>query len=174
VWTRDVEAEVLPVCEELGIGLVPWSPLGKGYLTGTVRPATTFPREDRRSTMPRFTRAAMSANWPLVELLGRVADRQRARPAQVALAWLLAQKPWIVPIPGTTKLGHLEENAQAADLELTPADMREIEAGYATIGIQGARAADDVLSLIDDGAKAGTSSAGGRGISPLRVGREKP
>ncbi len=167
VWTRDPEAEVIPTCEELGIGLVPWGPLGKGYLTGTIPPLRTFPKNDLRSTMPRFTPGAMAANRPVVELLERVARRKGARPGQVALAWLLARKPWIVPIPGTTKIGHMEENLRAMDLQLTGADVQEIEAGFTAITIHGARSSEAVLSLIDVGAKVGTSSMGGHGLSPL-------
>ena len=168
LWTRDPESEVMPTCEELGIGLVPWGPLGKGYLTGTIPSSATFPRNDLRSTMPRFTAEAMAANRPVVELLERVGRRKGAKSGQVALAWLLARKPWIVPIPGTTRVAHLEENVAVADVALTAEDVREIDAGFAAITIRGARSSDAVLSLIDVGAKAGTSSAGGHGISPLR------
>jgi aryl-alcohol dehydrogenase-like predicted oxidoreductase len=167
VWTRDPEAEVIPTCEELGIGLVPWGPLGNGYLTGTIPASRTFPKNDLRSTMPRFTPEAMAANRPVVELLERVGQRKGVKPGQVALAWLLARKPWIVPIPGTTKIGHLEENLGAVDLELAAADVQEIEAGFARLTIHGARSSEAVLSLIDVDAKAGTSSAGGHGLSPL-------
>lgn len=173
VWTRDPEHEVIPTCEELGIGFVPWGPLGKGYLAGTIGSSTTFPEGDRRAGMPRFTPAAMAANRSLVDLLTRVGRRKGARPAQVALAWLLARKPWIVPIPGTTKLAHAEENVRAADVPLTPADVHEIETGYAALTIPGARAADDVMALIDVGARAGTSSRGGRGNSPLPVRKDR-
>lgn len=172
VWTRDPEAEVMPTCEELGIGLVPWGPLGKGYLTGTIPSSATFARNDLRSTMPRFTPEAMSANRKVVELLERVGRGKGAKPGQVALAWLLARKPWIVPIPGTTKLGHLEENVAAADAELTAGDVKEIDAGFAALTIQGARSSEAVLSLIDVGAKLGTSSIGGHGVSPLRAEQE--
>ncbi len=168
VWTRDPEAEVIPTCEELGIGLVPWGPLGKGYLTGTIPSSATFRRDDLRSTMPRFTAEALAANRPIPELLERVGRRKGAKPGQVALAWLLARKPWIVPIPGTTKPGHLEENVAATDVELTAAEIQEIEAGFAALAVHGARSSDAVLSLIDLGAKAGTSSKGGHGLSPLR------
>jgi aryl-alcohol dehydrogenase-like predicted oxidoreductase len=167
VWTRDPEAEVITTCEELRIGLVPWGPLGKGYLTGTIPPSRTFPKNDLRSTMPRFTPEAMAANRPVVELLDHVARRKGTRPGQVALAWLLARKPWIVPVPGTTKIGHMEENLRAMDLQLTSADVQEIEAGFPAITIHGARSSEAVLSLIDVGAKVGTSSIGGHGVSPL-------
>ena len=167
VWTRDPESEVIPTCEELGIGLVAWGPLGKGYLAGKIPPSTTFRKDDLRSTMPRFTPEAMAANRPVVEILERVGRRKWASPAQVALAWLLARKPWIVPIPGTTKAGHLEEDLRAADLELEAADVQEIEAGFASVTMHGARSSEAVLSLIDVGARAGTSSVGGHGKTPL-------
>ena len=168
VWTRDPEAEVIPTCEELGIGFVPWGPLGKGYLTGTIPPSSTFHKNDLRSTMPRFTREAMIANRPVVELLQRVAQRKGAKPGQVALAWLLTRKPWIVPIPGTTKIAHMQENIAAAEVDLTPADVQEIEKGISALKIQGERSGEAVMSLIDIGARAGTSSTGGHGVSPLR------
>jgi aryl-alcohol dehydrogenase-like predicted oxidoreductase len=139
LWTRGPEAEVLPTCEELGIGFVPFSPLGKGFLTGKMDENTKLESSDFRSTIPRFTPAAMKANRALVDLLGTIAGRMQATPAQVALAWLLAQKPWIVPIPGTTKLHRLEENLRAADLELTAEDLREIEDAASKITVQGAR-----------------------------------
>lgn len=169
IWTRDPELEVIPTCEELGIGLVAWGPLGKGYLTGKIPSSTTFRKgSDLRATMPRFTPEAMAANRPVVELLERVGRRKGVRPGQVALAWLLARKPWIVAIPGTTRIGHLEENLGAADAELSAADVQEIEAGFATLTIHGARSSEAVLALIDVGAKVGTSSIGGHGVSPLR------
>jgi aryl-alcohol dehydrogenase-like predicted oxidoreductase len=170
VWTRDPESEVIPTCEELGIGLVAWGPLGKGYLTGTIPPGAPFHRNDLRSTMPRFTPDAMAANRPVVDLLARIGRRKGAKPGQVALAWLLARKPWIVPIPGTTQRRHLVENIEAGDLELEAADVQEIEAGFSSLTIHGKRSSDAVLSLIDEGAKAGTSSKGGHGVSPLRGG----
>jgi aryl-alcohol dehydrogenase-like predicted oxidoreductase len=120
LWARDPEAEVLPTCKELGIGFVPWSPTGQGFLTSKVDPAMTFPASDVRSWFPRFTPEARRANKPLVDLLSQLAALKNATPAQIALAWLLAQKPWIVPIPGTTKLEHLEENLGAAAVQLTP------------------------------------------------------
>jgi aryl-alcohol dehydrogenase-like predicted oxidoreductase len=167
VWTRDPELEALPTCEELGIGFVPWSPLGMGYLTGTITPMTTLRAEDLRSTFPRFTPKARRANWPIVELLQRVAARKQATPAQVGLAWLLARKPWIVPIPGTTTQRHMEQNMDALKIQLTTADMKEIEDGFAQIRVQGARSTDAMLAEIDIGAKLGISSAGGHGSSPL-------
>src|SRR5271155_360572 len=139
LWTRDPEAEVLPACEELGIGFVPWSPLGQGFLTATVDPAMTFAASDVRSRFPRFTPEARKANQPIVDLLSRVAARKNATPAQIALAWLLAQKPWIVPIPGTRKLERLEENLGAVAIELTSDDLREIDTATSKIRVQGAR-----------------------------------
>jgi aryl-alcohol dehydrogenase-like predicted oxidoreductase len=139
LWVRDPEAEVLPTCEELGIGFVPWSPLGQGFLTATVDPTMAFETSDVRSWFPRFTPEARKANQPLVDLLSQVAARKHATPAQIALAWLLAQKPWIVPIPGTTKLSRLEENLAAVAIELTADDLREIESAASQITVQGAR-----------------------------------
>ena len=139
LWWRRPEAEVLPTLEELGIGFVPYSPLGKGFLTGKIDENTTFDSSDFRNTLPRFTPEARKANQALVDLLGQIAERKKATPAQIALAWLLAQKPWIVPIPGTTKLHRLEENLGAAAVELTADDLREIEAAASKITVQGAR-----------------------------------
>ncbi len=139
LWYRDPEKEVLPALEELGIGFVPYSPLGKGFLTGKIDASTTFGSSDFRSTLPRFTPEARKANQALVDLLDTIAERKKATPAQIALAWLLAQKPWIVPIPGTTRLNRLEENIGAAALELTPDDLREIEDAASRITVQGAR-----------------------------------
>ncbi|MGA3106958.1 MAG: aldo/keto reductase [Terriglobales bacterium] len=139
LWTRGPEAEVLPTLEELGIGFVPYSPLGKGFLTGKMDENTTFDKTDFRSTLPRFTPEALKANQALVDLLGTIAQRKKATPAQIALAWLLSQKPWIVPIPGTTKLGRLEENIGAVAVELTPDDSREIETASSKIKVEGAR-----------------------------------
>jgi aryl-alcohol dehydrogenase-like predicted oxidoreductase len=139
LWTRGPEAEVLPTLEELGIGFVPFSPLGKGFLTGKMDETTKLDSSDFRSTIPRFTPDAMKANRTLVDLLGTVAKRKQATPAQIALAWLLAQKPWIVPIPGTTKFDRLDENLGAASIELTAGDLREIETAASKIKIQGAR-----------------------------------
>ena len=139
LWTRTPEKEVIPALEELGIGLVPFSPLGKGFLTGKINENTTFDSSDFRSTLPRFRPEALKANQALIELLGSIAERKKATPAQIALAWLLAQKPWIVPIPGTTKLNRLEENIGAAAVELTPDDLREIDGAASKIKVEGAR-----------------------------------
>jgi aryl-alcohol dehydrogenase-like predicted oxidoreductase len=139
LWWRRPEEEVLPALEELGIGFVPFSPLGKGFLTGKIDEKTTFDRSDFRNIVPRFTPEARKANQTLVDLLRRLAERKKATPAQLALAWLLAQKPWIVPIPGTTKLERLEENIGATAVELTPEDLREITGAAAMIAIEGAR-----------------------------------
>jgi aryl-alcohol dehydrogenase-like predicted oxidoreductase len=139
LWTRGPEAEVLPTLEELGIGFVPFSPLGKGYLTGKMDENTKFDSTDFRNILPRFTPEALKANQALVDLFGNIAERKQATPAQIALAWLLAQKPWIVPIPGTTKLHRLEENLGAANVELTADDLREIQTATSSITVQGAR-----------------------------------
>jgi aryl-alcohol dehydrogenase-like predicted oxidoreductase len=139
LWTRGPEAEVLPTLEELGIGFVPYSPLGKGFLTGKMDENTKFDKTDFRNTLPRFTPEALKANQALVDPLGKIAGRKNATPAQIALAWLLAQKPWIVPIPGTTKLHRLEENIGAAAVELSADDLREIENAAGQIKVQGAR-----------------------------------
>jgi aryl-alcohol dehydrogenase-like predicted oxidoreductase len=147
LWTRDPEAEVLPACDELGIGFVPFSPLGAGFLTGKIDTNTTFHSTDFRNISPRFTPEARQANQALVDLLGKVAAEKQATPAQIALAWLLAQKPWIVPIPGTTKLSRLEKNIGAADIELTTEDLREIENAVSKITIQGARLPEAVLKM---------------------------
>ncbi len=139
LWFRDPEEEVLSTLEELGIGFVPYSPLGRGFLTGKINEDTTFDSSDFRNMLPRFTPEARKANQALVELLGEIAKRKKATPAQIALAWLLAQEPWIVPIPGTTKLHRLEENIGAAAIELTADDLREIESAASKITVQGAR-----------------------------------
>ncbi|BAY59183.1 aldo/keto reductase (plasmid) [Leptolyngbya boryana NIES-2135] len=139
LWWRKPEAEVIPTLEELGIGLVPYSPLGKGFLTGAIDPNATFDSSDFRSTLPRFTSDALKANQSLIDLLNNIAQRKQVTPAQIALAWLLAQKPWIVPIPGTTKLHRLEENIGAVSVELTPTDLRDIDDAAAKITVQGAR-----------------------------------
>jgi aryl-alcohol dehydrogenase-like predicted oxidoreductase len=139
LWWRRPEEEVLPTLEELGIGFVPFSPLGKGFLTGKIDETATFDASDIRSTIPRFTAKARKANQALVDLLGTIADRKKATPAQIALAWLLAQKPWIVPIPGTRKLQRLEENIGAAEIELTADDLRDIADAASKITVQGAR-----------------------------------
>jgi len=139
LWWRKPEQEILPVLEELGIGFVPYSPLGRGFLTGKMNEDTTFDSTDFRNTLPRFTPEARKVNRALVDLLGDIAKRKNATPAQIALAWLLAQKPWIVPIPGTTKLKRLEENVGAAEIDLTRDDLREIEKAASRIEVQGAR-----------------------------------
>jgi aryl-alcohol dehydrogenase-like predicted oxidoreductase len=139
LWWRRPEAEVIPTLEELGIGLVPYSPLGKGFLTGKIDENTAFDSNDFRNILPRFTPEGRKANQVLVDLLGQIAARKRATPAQIALAWLLAQKPWIVPIPGTTKLHRLEENIGASSLELTPDDLREIDEAASQIPLEAAR-----------------------------------
>ena len=139
LWTRTPEMEVIPMLEELGIGFVTYSPLGKGFLTGKIDENTKFDSTDFRSTLPRFTPEALKANQALIDLLGRIGKRKKATVAQIALAWLLAQKPWIVPIPGTTKLNRLEENIGAVAVELTPDDLREIDSAASKITVQGAR-----------------------------------
>jgi len=144
LWTRGPEKEVLPTVEELGIGFVPYSPLGKGFLTGKMDENTKLDSSDFRNILPRFTPEAMRANRALVDLLGRIGERKRATPAQIALAWLLAQKPWIVPIPGTTKLHRLEENIGAVSIELTPDDLRDINDAASKITVQGARYPEDI------------------------------
>jgi len=139
LWWRRPEEEVLPTCEELGIGFVPYSPLGKGFLTGKINEDTKFDSSDFRSQIPRFTPEALKANQALVDLLRQIAERKKGTPAQIALAWLLAQKPWIVPIPGTAKLNRLEEDIGAVAVALTPDDLRDIESAASKIAIQGAR-----------------------------------
>jgi aryl-alcohol dehydrogenase-like predicted oxidoreductase len=139
LWWRQPEEEVLPTLEELGIGFVPFSPLGKGFLTGKIDESTTFDSTDFRNIVPRFTPEARMANQAVVDLLRVIGEKKKATPAQIALAWLLAQKPWIVPIPGTTKLHRLEENLGATEVELTPDDLREIENAASKITVQGAR-----------------------------------
>ena len=147
LWTRDPEGEVLPVCEELGIGFVPFSPLGAGFLTGKIDTNTKFQSSDFRNISPRFTPENRKANQVLVDLLGKVAEQKQATPAQIALAWLLAKKSWIVPIPGTTKLQRLEENIAAVAVELTPDELGEIEDAAAKIQVQGARLPESVLKM---------------------------
>jgi len=147
LWTRDPEPEILPLCEELGIGFVPWSPLGQGFLTGKIDTGTKFDSTDFRTMFPRFTAEARKANQALVDLLNAIAARNRATPAQVALAWLLTRKPWIVPIPGTTKLHRLQENLGAATVELAVEDLREIESVASRISVQGARLPEEILKL---------------------------
>jgi len=139
LWTRTPEKEVIPTLEELGIGLVPYSPLGKGFLTGKIDEKAKFESSDFRSTLPRFTPEALKANQALIDLLGTIGKRKTATPAQIALAWLLAQKPWIVPIPGTTKLHRLDENLGALAVELTPDDLRDLESAASKITVHGAR-----------------------------------
>jgi aryl-alcohol dehydrogenase-like predicted oxidoreductase len=147
LWFREPEAEVLPTLEELGIGFVPFSPLGKGFLTGKIDENTTFDSSDFRNIVPRFTPEARQANQAFVDLLGRIAARKNATPAQIAIAWLLAQKPWIVPIPGTTKLHRLEENIGAVSVELTPDDLIEIDSAASQIKVQGARYPESLQRL---------------------------
>ncbi|MEH1824560.1 MAG: aldo/keto reductase [Nostoc sp.] len=139
LWTRTPEKEVIPTLEELGIGFVPYSPLGKGFLTGKIDENATFDSSDFRSTLPRFTPEALKVNQALINLLGSIAEQKQATPAQIAIAWLLAQKPWIVPIPGTTKLHRLDENIGAVSVELTPDDLRDIDDAASKIAVQGAR-----------------------------------
>jgi aryl-alcohol dehydrogenase-like predicted oxidoreductase len=148
LWWREPEAEVIPMLEELGIGFVPFSPLGKGFLTGKVGVDTKFDKKDFRNVVPRFTPENLKANQALVDLLGRFAVQKKATPAQIALAWLLAQKPWIVPIPGTTKLHRLEENLGAANVELTPEDLREIDNAASKIAVQGARYPEEFQKMV--------------------------
>jgi aryl-alcohol dehydrogenase-like predicted oxidoreductase len=149
VWWREPEAEILPTLEELGIGFVPFSPLGKGFLTGKIDETTTFDSTDFRNTVPRFTPENRKANQAVVDLLGRIAARKKTTPAQIALAWVLAQKPWIAPIPGTTKLTRLDENLAAVDVELTKDDLREIDSAASAITVQGARYSEGAQRMID-------------------------
>jgi aryl-alcohol dehydrogenase-like predicted oxidoreductase len=149
LFWREPENEILPTLEELGIGFVPFSPLGKGFLTGKIDETTTFDKTDFRNTVPRFNPENRKANQALVDLVTAIATKKKATPAQVALAWLLAQKPWIVPIPGTTKLHRLEENLGGATVELTPDDLREIESAAAKINVQGARYSEGAQKMID-------------------------
>jgi len=149
LWWREPEAEILPTLEELGIGFVPFSPLGMGFLTGAISESTTFDSTDFRNIVPRFTTEARKANQALVDLLGQMAAQRGATPAQIALAWLLARKPWIVPIPGTTKLHRLEENLGAASIELTPSDLSEIESAVSLIPVQGERYPQHLQQRVD-------------------------
>jgi len=149
LWWREPEAEIIPTLEELGIGFVPFSPLGKGFLTGKIDESTTFDSTDFRNTVPRFAPEARKANQGLVDLLGSIAQRKNATPAQIALAWLLAQKPWIVPIPGTTKLHRLQENVAAVAVELTEGDLRDIESAASQITVQGARYSEGAQRMIN-------------------------
>jgi aryl-alcohol dehydrogenase-like predicted oxidoreductase len=147
LWTREPEAEVLPACEELGIGIVPWGPLGTGFLTGAIDANTKFDSTDLRSTFPRFTPEALKANLAFVDMIRTFAARQHATPAQIALAWLLAQKPWIVPIPGMNSVKHMDENLASVNVGLTPDDLREIDAAAAKIPVHGERLSEGLLSL---------------------------
>ena len=148
LWWREPEAEVLPALEELGIGFVPFSPLGRGFLTGKISEDTKFDKNDFRNIVPRFTPENRKANQEVVNLLGRFAQQKKATPAQIALAWLLAQKPWIVPIPGTTKLARLEENIGAASVELSRDDLRELEGAASKIAVQGARYPEELQKMV--------------------------
>jgi len=149
LWWREPEAEIIPTLEELGIGFVPFSPLGKGYLTGKIDENTAFDSTDFRNTVPRFAPEARKANRALVDLLETIAQRKKATSAQIALAWVLAQKPWIVPIPGTTKLHRLQENVAAASIELSEGDLREIESATSEITVQGARYSESAQRMIN-------------------------
>ncbi len=148
LWWREPEKEVIPTLEELGIGFVPFSPLGKGFLTGKITEDTSFDKNDFRNIVPRFTPEARKANQALVDLLARFAQQKKATPAQIALAWLLAQKPWIVPIPGTTKLHRLEENLGAVNIQLSPEDLRELETATSKIAVQGARYPEELQKMV--------------------------
>src|SRR5260370_788198 len=148
LWWREPEDKVIPALEELGIGFVPFSPLGKGFLTGAISEKTTFDKDDFRNIVPRFTPEARKANRALVDLIGKIASYRHVTPAQIALAWLLAQKPWIVPIPGTTKLHRLEENIGAADVELTPMELKDIAGAASNVTVQGARYPDHLQQLV--------------------------
>lgn len=151
IWTREPEREVIPVCEELGIGFVPWGPLGTGFLTGAITPETTFDSAtDLRATFPRFTKEAIKANMAFVEMLNDIAGRKAISTVQIALAWLLAQKPFIVPIPGMDKLEYIEDNIKSVDVRLTPEDLQEIEQRLANITIHGDRLSKELLSLSED------------------------
>jgi aryl-alcohol dehydrogenase-like predicted oxidoreductase len=148
LWWREPEAEVIPTLEELGIGFVPFSPLGKGFLTGAIKEDTQFDKTDFRNIVPRFTAENRKANQAVVDLIGKFAQQKKATPAQIALAWLLAQKPWIVPIPGTTKLHRLEENIGAVAIELTPEDLRQLDIATSKIAVQGARYPEELQKLV--------------------------
>jgi aryl-alcohol dehydrogenase-like predicted oxidoreductase len=168
-WTRDPEAEVIPVCEELGIGFVPWSPLGMGYLTGKVTPDYQFADADIRKTLnfPRFTKEALEKNEGIVALLQTVGQRYNATSGQVALAWLLAKKPFIVPIPGTRLIPNMQENLGAIKVKLSPADMNDLETAFGTVGVFGDRAPENLKAAHDIGTSLGTSSKGTNGKTPL-------
>ena len=148
LWWREPEKEVIPTLEELGIGFVPFSPLGKGFLTGKISEDTKFDKSDFRNIVPRFAPEARKANQAVVDLLGKFAQQKKATPAQIALAWLLAQKPWIVPIPGTTKLHRLEENIGAVNVELSPGELRELETAASKIAVQGARYPEELQKMV--------------------------
>ena len=148
LWWREPEAEVIPTLEELGIGFVPFSPLGRGFLTGKISEETKFEKSDIRNVVPRFTAENRKANQALVDMLGRFAQQKKATPAQIALAWLLAQKPWIVPIPGTTKLHRLEENIGAVNVELSPDNLRELDTVASKIPVQAARYPEELQKLV--------------------------
>lgn len=172
-WSRDPEQEVLQTCQDLGIALIPWAPLGKGFLTGTVTKETKFTAAtegafDRRAGMPRFTPEAIHANWGVVEILQKMAQRYNTVPAQIALAWLLARAPFIVPIPGTRNAHHQKQNMRANQIRLTVEDLNEMELAYCKIDIVGLRGAAGVMALLDVGAKQGTSSRFTQGISPVK------
>lgn len=169
-WTRDPEHEVIPVCEELGIGLVAWSPLGMGYLTGKVKPGHQFHKDDLRfsAKLPRFTDEALQKNQPIVNILQSMADKKNATPIQINLAWLLARKPFIVPIPGSTNFEHMEENFAAVNVELTTEDMQELETAFAKEKVFGHRASENLIAAHDIGVNIGSSSIGTNGKSPLR------
>ena len=148
LWWREPEQEVLPTLEELGIGFVPFSPLGKGFLTGQIKEDTKFDKSDFRNVVPRFSEENRKANQAVVDLLKQIAERKKATPAQIALAWLLAQEPWIVPIPGTTKLHRLEENIGAVNIELAPDDLRDVDIAASKIPVQGARYPEELQKLV--------------------------
>ena len=148
MWWREPEQEIIPTLEELGIGFVPFSPLGKGFLTGAINENTSFAANDFRNTVPRFDQEARKANQKIVDVLGELAERKNVTRAQLALAWVLAQKPWMVPIPGTTKIHRLQENNRAAAIKLTKADLDEIEKAFATLKAQGARYPEQMLKLV--------------------------
>jgi len=169
-WTRDPETEVIPICEELGIGFVPWSPLGMGYLTGKVTPDYQFAENDIRKSLnfPRFTKEALEKNKGIVALLQKVGKRYDATSGQVALAWLLAKKPFIVPIPGTRLIPHMQENLGASKVKLSAADMNELETGFTAIGVFGDRAPANLKASHDIGTSLGTTSKGTNGKTPLR------
>lgn len=148
LWWREPEKEIIPMLEELGIGFVPFSPLGKGFLTGAINKDTQFDKTDFRNVVPRFSAQNRQANQALVDLIGKFAEQKKAPPAQIALAWLLAQKPWIVPIPGTTKLNRLEENLGAVNVELSPSDLRELQTAASNIQVQGARYPEELQKMV--------------------------